>query len=231
MCELIWDNTSSVCKSKPEAALASYSLHDIYDTFAVVKQRTKWPETTKVNIRDSPRTQNQELGSWTPVWKRLMKQILKSKPWGSCLESFCHFWLNWLHLVNMWINLCTFRYAKGSDPDNWLTVDEKTGDIRLNKAPDRESKYLVNGTYYAKVLCMSQGKCSSDQAFWHLSALLILVSRNMWTYQIKTFTLMMHCFLLLKVQYDFSSAWSGTSDIRPVLLPLHQACTDSLTMN
>uniref|UniRef100_A0AAZ3NMA9 Cadherin domain-containing protein n=1 Tax=Oncorhynchus tshawytscha TaxID=74940 RepID=A0AAZ3NMA9_ONCTS len=48
------------------------------------------------------------------------------------------------------------RYAKGSDPDNWLTVDELTGDIKLNKMPDRESKFLVNGTYYAKVLCMTQ---------------------------------------------------------------------------
>uniref|UniRef100_A0A8C9RL78 Desmoglein 2 n=1 Tax=Scleropages formosus TaxID=113540 RepID=A0A8C9RL78_SCLFO len=48
------------------------------------------------------------------------------------------------------------RYAKGYDPDNWLIVDEKTAEIKLNKIPDRESKYLVNGTYVAEVLCMTQ---------------------------------------------------------------------------
>ncbi|KAL7888147.1 hypothetical protein AOLI_G00031210 [Acnodon oligacanthus] len=48
------------------------------------------------------------------------------------------------------------RYAKGSDPDNWLSIDEKTAEIRLNKLPDRESPYLVNGTYIAKILCISQ---------------------------------------------------------------------------
>ncbi|KAK2836046.1 hypothetical protein Q5P01_016530 [Channa striata] len=47
------------------------------------------------------------------------------------------------------------RYAKGLDPDNWLTIDPKTAEIRLNKMPDRESKFLVNGTYTAKVLCIS----------------------------------------------------------------------------
>uniref|UniRef100_A0A8B9KMN8 Cadherin domain-containing protein n=1 Tax=Astyanax mexicanus TaxID=7994 RepID=A0A8B9KMN8_ASTMX len=48
------------------------------------------------------------------------------------------------------------RYAKGLDPGNWLSIDEKTGEIRLNKLPDRESPHLVNGTYTAKVLCISQ---------------------------------------------------------------------------
>ncbi|KAG9348067.1 hypothetical protein JZ751_004092 [Albula glossodonta] len=50
------------------------------------------------------------------------------------------------------------RYAKGFDPDNWLVIDEETAEIRLNKVPDRESKYLVNGTYYAKILSITQGK-------------------------------------------------------------------------
>ncbi|KAJ8279866.1 hypothetical protein COCON_G00069320 [Conger conger] len=48
------------------------------------------------------------------------------------------------------------RYVKGFDPDNWLVIDEETAEVRLNKLPDRESKYLVNGTYFAKVLCISQ---------------------------------------------------------------------------
>ncbi|XP_056247907.1 desmoglein-2-like protein [Seriola aureovittata] len=47
------------------------------------------------------------------------------------------------------------RYAKLYDEDNWLIIDEKTADIKLNKLPDRESKYLINGTYYAKIICIS----------------------------------------------------------------------------
>uniref|UniRef100_I3J6Y1 Cadherin domain-containing protein n=1 Tax=Oreochromis niloticus TaxID=8128 RepID=I3J6Y1_ORENI len=47
------------------------------------------------------------------------------------------------------------KYAKGSDPDNWLTIDPETAEIKLNKMPDRESPYLVNGTYTAKILCIS----------------------------------------------------------------------------
>ncbi|KAM9349915.1 desmoglein-2-like protein [Symphorus nematophorus] len=47
------------------------------------------------------------------------------------------------------------RYRKIRDDDNWLIIDEKTADIRLNKLPDRESKFLVNGTYYAKIICIT----------------------------------------------------------------------------
>ncbi|KAM4605608.1 desmoglein-2-like protein [Polymixia lowei] len=47
------------------------------------------------------------------------------------------------------------RYAKIDDVDNWLIIDEKTADIRLTKVPDRESKHLVNGTYYAKIICIT----------------------------------------------------------------------------
>ncbi|XP_060773607.1 desmoglein-2.1-like [Neoarius graeffei] len=48
------------------------------------------------------------------------------------------------------------KYVKGSDRDNWLSIDEKTAEIKLNKIPDRESPYLVNGTYMAEILCISQ---------------------------------------------------------------------------
>uniref|UniRef100_A0A4W4DNE3 Cadherin domain-containing protein n=1 Tax=Electrophorus electricus TaxID=8005 RepID=A0A4W4DNE3_ELEEL len=48
------------------------------------------------------------------------------------------------------------RYAKGHDPDNWLAIDEDTSEIKLLKIPDRESKLLVNGTYFAKILCMTK---------------------------------------------------------------------------
>ncbi|KAG8014182.1 Desmoglein-2, partial [Nibea albiflora] len=48
------------------------------------------------------------------------------------------------------------RYAKIRDDDNWLIIDEHTADIRLNKLPDRESKFLINGTYYiAKIICIT----------------------------------------------------------------------------
>lgn len=50
-----------------------------------------------------------------------------------------------------------FRYAKGHDPDNWLVIDEDTAEIRLNKMPDRESPFVVDGTYTAEVLCLAQG--------------------------------------------------------------------------
>ncbi|XP_030608214.1 desmoglein-2-like [Archocentrus centrarchus] len=47
------------------------------------------------------------------------------------------------------------RYVKHRDTDNWLIIDEKTADIRLKKIPDRESKYLINGTYYAEIICIT----------------------------------------------------------------------------
>uniref|UniRef100_A0A8B9RFG8 Si:ch73-74h11.1 n=1 Tax=Astyanax mexicanus TaxID=7994 RepID=A0A8B9RFG8_ASTMX len=48
------------------------------------------------------------------------------------------------------------RYAKGYDPDNWLSINEQTSEIKLVKTPDRESTFLVNGTYFAKIICITQ---------------------------------------------------------------------------
>ncbi|XP_061150985.1 desmoglein-2-like protein isoform X1 [Syngnathus typhle] len=48
------------------------------------------------------------------------------------------------------------RYVRYRDDDNWLIVNEKNAEIRLNKLPDRESKFLINGTYYAQIICISQ---------------------------------------------------------------------------
>lgn len=53
--------------------------------------------------------------------------------------------------------LLLLSYVKGYDPGNWFTVDEETAEIKLNKAPDRESPFLVNGTYIAKILAISKG--------------------------------------------------------------------------
>uniref|UniRef100_A0A3Q3GTY3 Cadherin domain-containing protein n=1 Tax=Labrus bergylta TaxID=56723 RepID=A0A3Q3GTY3_9LABR len=59
--------------------------------------------------------------------------------------SFCNVVTPFLH-----------RYAKGHDPDSWLLIDPETAEIRLQKAPDRESPFLVNGTYYAKILGLTE---------------------------------------------------------------------------
>lgn len=58
-----------------------------------------------------------------------------------------------------------FRYVKLRDDDNWLIIDEKTADIRLNKLPDRESKFLVNGTYYANIICITNGEFSKCNGY------------------------------------------------------------------
>ncbi|KAI4828638.1 hypothetical protein KUCAC02_022718 [Chaenocephalus aceratus] len=47
------------------------------------------------------------------------------------------------------------KYAKAFDPENWFTIDEKTAEIKLNKVPDRESPFVVNGTYIAKILAIT----------------------------------------------------------------------------
>ncbi|KAM3605035.1 uncharacterized protein V6R79_019638 [Siganus canaliculatus] len=47
------------------------------------------------------------------------------------------------------------KYQKFRDVDNWFIINEKTGEIRLNKSPDRESKFLVNGTYYGQIVCIT----------------------------------------------------------------------------
>uniref|UniRef100_A0A9J8AFG1 Desmoglein 2 n=1 Tax=Cyprinus carpio carpio TaxID=630221 RepID=A0A9J8AFG1_CYPCA len=47
------------------------------------------------------------------------------------------------------------KYAKAYDPDNWISIDTDTAEIKLNKVPDRESPFVVNGTYYAKILCIT----------------------------------------------------------------------------
>ena len=60
---------------------------------------------------------------------------------------------------SVFLNVLSLRYAKLKDVGGWLTIDEHTADIKLNKLPDRESKYLINGTYYAEIICITKGKC------------------------------------------------------------------------
>uniref|UniRef100_A0A4X2K366 Cadherin domain-containing protein n=1 Tax=Vombatus ursinus TaxID=29139 RepID=A0A4X2K366_VOMUR len=47
-------------------------------------------------------------------------------------------------------------YVKGEDVDNWITVDSITSEIKLAKIPDYESKYVINGTYFAKILAITK---------------------------------------------------------------------------
>ncbi|KAM9097763.1 desmoglein-2 [Sarcophilus harrisii] len=47
-------------------------------------------------------------------------------------------------------------YAKGEDIDNWITIDSVTSEIRLAKIPDYESKYVINGTYFATILAITK---------------------------------------------------------------------------
>uniref|UniRef100_A0ABM5GBF8 Desmoglein-2 n=1 Tax=Pogona vitticeps TaxID=103695 RepID=A0ABM5GBF8_9SAUR len=47
------------------------------------------------------------------------------------------------------------RYAKNQDPGNWFIIDSKTAEIKLVKVPDYESRYVVNGTYTATILAIS----------------------------------------------------------------------------
>ncbi|KAG7330518.1 hypothetical protein KOW79_006740 [Hemibagrus wyckioides] len=47
------------------------------------------------------------------------------------------------------------RYLKGEDVDQWVSIDEQTGEVRLIKYPDHESEYVKNGIYYVKILAMT----------------------------------------------------------------------------
>lgn len=66
------------------------------------------------------------------------------------------------------LSLLGLRYAKASDPDNWFTVDEDTAEIKLKKQPDRESPFVVNGTYVAKIVAISKGRTANAGRFFKL---------------------------------------------------------------
>lgn len=53
-------------------------------------------------------------------------------------------------------------YAKVYDPDNLFTIDAETAEIKLKRTPDRESPYLKNGTYIAKILAIPKGNSLVD---------------------------------------------------------------------
>ncbi|XP_078071769.1 desmoglein-2-like [Mustelus asterias] len=47
------------------------------------------------------------------------------------------------------------KYAKDSDEANWLVVNPENGEITFVGVPDRESKYVINGTYTATILAIN----------------------------------------------------------------------------
>lgn len=43
-----------------------------------------------------------------------------------------------------------------------MSINEKTAEIKLNKYPDYESKFLINGVYYMTILGITNGKLAKD---------------------------------------------------------------------
>ncbi|XP_016098104.1 cadherin-like protein 26 isoform X2 [Sinocyclocheilus grahami] len=51
----------------------------------------------------------------------------------------------------------TFKFLKGEDIDKWLTIDAKTGQVSTIKILDRESPFVINGTYIATLYAVDEG--------------------------------------------------------------------------
>ncbi|KAJ8360840.1 hypothetical protein SKAU_G00173650 [Synaphobranchus kaupii] len=51
-----------------------------------------------------------------------------------------------------------FEYVIGDDPGGWVTVDPKTGAITTANTLDRESAYVVNGTYIITLYAVDKGE-------------------------------------------------------------------------
>ncbi|XP_032875377.1 desmoglein-2-like [Amblyraja radiata] len=54
------------------------------------------------------------------------------------------------------------KYAKDSDKANWLIINTDTGEVTFDGELDRESEYVINGTYTATVLAITQERDSYD---------------------------------------------------------------------
>lgn len=49
------------------------------------------------------------------------------------------------------------RFVKGEDIDGWITIDAQTGKVSTSKILDRESPFVINGTYIATVHAVDDG--------------------------------------------------------------------------
>ncbi|XP_030623658.1 cadherin-like protein 26 [Chanos chanos] len=56
------------------------------------------------------------------------------------------------------INSNTFRFLKGHDPADWVTVDSKTGRVVTAKVLDRESSFVNNSTYIVTLYAVDYGE-------------------------------------------------------------------------
>lgn len=51
-----------------------------------------------------------------------------------------------------------FRFIKGKDINNWVTIDPKTGQVSTAKVLDKESDSVKNSTYTVILLAVDDGK-------------------------------------------------------------------------
>uniref|UniRef100_A0A9J8CCC9 Cadherin 26, tandem duplicate 2 n=1 Tax=Cyprinus carpio carpio TaxID=630221 RepID=A0A9J8CCC9_CYPCA len=51
----------------------------------------------------------------------------------------------------------TFTFVKGEDIDKWITIGAKTGEVSTIKILDRESPFVINGTYTATLYAVDEG--------------------------------------------------------------------------
>ncbi|XP_067834077.1 desmoglein-2-like [Heptranchias perlo] len=56
------------------------------------------------------------------------------------------------------------KYAKNTDPANWLVINSETGEVTFVGVPDRESKYVINGSYTATILAINNEGSSTTTA-------------------------------------------------------------------
>ncbi len=50
------------------------------------------------------------------------------------------------------------RFVTGEDIDKWITIDANTGQVSTFKILDRESPFVINGSYSATLYAVDEGK-------------------------------------------------------------------------
>ncbi|KAG7472377.1 hypothetical protein MATL_G00108240 [Megalops atlanticus] len=87
-----------------------------------------------------------------PIFRHSVKDVMveENVGFGHPLEQFTAVDLD-LSYTN------EFEYVKGYDPDNWVTLDSKTGKISTAKVLDRESPYVKNDIYTVTLYAIDKG--------------------------------------------------------------------------
>lgn len=65
--------------------------------------------------------------------------------------------LQHLKMSNTTYTYVCFRYRKGEDPADWVTVDPVTGAITTSKSVDRESHFVKGNIYNVTVYAVDNG--------------------------------------------------------------------------